>query len=110
MVAIRHRCKHSMRQIGTAPNLRPFNSVACAIIHDLVMNPHVLRKLQAKLDGALGAKFGIDSDAPLEEAVVPFDLIDSLPYLESIINEGLCLHSVYSYWPAPARGEYGYHG
>ncbi len=82
-----------MREIGTAPNLRPFNSVACAIIHDLVMNLRVLRRLQAELDGALGAEFGIDGDAPLEEAVVPFDLIDSLPYLASIINEGLRLHS-----------------
>ncbi len=58
------------------------------------MNPYILQKLQAELDEALGDEFGIDGDTPLEEAVVPYGLIKSLPYLETIINEGLRLHSV----------------
>ena len=58
------------------------------------MNPRILHKLQAELDEALGAEFGFDADAPLEEAVAPYGLIKSLPYLETVINEGLRLHSV----------------
>ncbi|KAF8336835.1 cytochrome P450 [Cantharellus anzutake] len=68
--------------------------IICAITYHLAMNPTILRKLQAELDEALGLEFGKDDDAPLEESVVPYDLIKSLPYLDAVVNEGLRLQSV----------------
>lgn len=68
-------------------------SSSSAITYHLASNPEVQRKLQAELDEALGPHSTASDTVSLENAVAPFDIVKSLPYLEAVINEGLRIHS-----------------
>lgn len=56
----------------------------CAIVYYVARDQLVQARLQAELDHALGSN---------TSPVVEMSLIEHLPYLEAVVNEGLRLHS-----------------
>jgi benzoate 4-monooxygenase len=64
------------------------SNTSCAILYWVVKTPGVLSKLQAELDKAIPAGAGID--------VPTFDMVKELPYMQSVINETLRIHSTSS--------------
>ncbi|EIW78240.1 cytochrome P450 monooxygenase [Coniophora puteana RWD-64-598 SS2] len=60
---------------------------SCAITYYLALHPEIQTKLQRELDDALGTD---------DDPVSTFDAVKRLPYLDSVINEALRLHSTSS--------------